>query len=107
MVDDLAEDMGLEPTGLLHLTRFPGELLSHSVNPPCLLPVSSGALANLLRTIAWKAPINLPYKKNLGKCWRFFFRRFLLLGFGLQEQELRAQLSLRDHNFCSCAWMSE
>ena len=26
--------MGLEPTGLLHLTRFPGELLSHSVNPP-------------------------------------------------------------------------
>ena len=30
----LAEDMGLEPTGLLHLTRFPGELLSHSVNPP-------------------------------------------------------------------------
>ena len=33
----LAEDMGLEPTGLLHLTRFPGELLSHSVNPPCYL----------------------------------------------------------------------
>ena len=30
----LAEDMGLEPTGLLRLTRFPGELLSHSVNPP-------------------------------------------------------------------------
>ena len=30
----MAEDMGLEPTGLLHLTRFPGELLSHSVNPP-------------------------------------------------------------------------
>lgn len=26
--------MGLEPTGLLHLTPFPGELLSHSVNPP-------------------------------------------------------------------------
>lgn len=31
---DLAEDTGLEPAGLLHLTRFPGELLSHSVNPP-------------------------------------------------------------------------
>ena len=30
----LAEDTGLEPAGLLHLTRFPGELLSHSVNPP-------------------------------------------------------------------------
>ena len=30
----MAESMGLEPTGLLHLTRFPGELLSHSVNPP-------------------------------------------------------------------------
>ena len=26
--------MGLEPTRLLHPTRFPGELLSHSVNPP-------------------------------------------------------------------------
>ena len=33
----LAEDMGLEPTRLLHPTRFPGELLSHSVNPPCYL----------------------------------------------------------------------
>ena len=31
----VAEDTGLEPAGLLHLTRFPGELLSHSVNPPC------------------------------------------------------------------------
>ena len=31
----MAEDTGLEPAGLLHLTRFPGELLSHSVNPPC------------------------------------------------------------------------
>ena len=31
----LAEGMGLEPTRLLHPTRFPGELLSHSVNPPC------------------------------------------------------------------------
>ena len=30
----LAESMGLEPTRLLHPTRFPGELLSHSVNPP-------------------------------------------------------------------------
>ena len=30
----LAEDMGLEPTGLLHLTAFPMQLLSHSVNPP-------------------------------------------------------------------------
>ena len=30
----MAEDTGLEPAGLLHLTRFPGELLSHSVNPP-------------------------------------------------------------------------
>ena len=34
----MAEGMGLEPTGLLHLTRFPGELLSHSVNPPSRLP---------------------------------------------------------------------
>ena len=34
----LAEDTGLEPAGLLHLTRFPGELLSHSVNPPSRLP---------------------------------------------------------------------
>ena len=34
----LAEDTGLEPAGLLHLTRFPGELLSHSVNPPYLIP---------------------------------------------------------------------
>ena len=33
----MAEDTGLEPAGLLHLTRFPGELLSHSVNPPYLL----------------------------------------------------------------------
>lgn len=33
-VMNMAEDMGLEPTGLLHLTPFPGELLSHSVNPP-------------------------------------------------------------------------
>lgn len=33
----LAEDMGLEPTRLLHPTRFPGELLSHSVNPPCAI----------------------------------------------------------------------
>ena len=32
----MAEDTGLEPAGLLHLTRFPGELLSHSVNPPRL-----------------------------------------------------------------------
>ena len=31
----MAEGTGLEPAGLLHLTRFPGELLSHSVNPPC------------------------------------------------------------------------
>ena len=30
----LAESKGLEPSGLLHLTRFPGELLSHSVNSP-------------------------------------------------------------------------
>ena len=30
----LAESMGLEPTRLLHPTRFPGELLSHSVNSP-------------------------------------------------------------------------
>ena len=30
----MAEGTGLEPAGLLHLTRFPGELLSHSVNPP-------------------------------------------------------------------------
>lgn len=30
----MAENMGLEPTGLLHLTPFPGELLSHSVNSP-------------------------------------------------------------------------
>ena len=30
----MAEDTGLEPAGLLHLTSFPGELLSHSVNPP-------------------------------------------------------------------------
>ena len=35
LVSALAEDMGLEPTRLLHPTRFPGELLSHSVNPPC------------------------------------------------------------------------
>ena len=34
LVSALAEDMGLEPTRLLHPTRFPGELLSHSVNPP-------------------------------------------------------------------------
>lgn len=34
VLEILAEDMGLEPTGLLHLTPFPGELLSHSVNPP-------------------------------------------------------------------------
>ena len=34
----MAEDTGLEPAGLLHLTRFPGELLSHSVNPPYLIP---------------------------------------------------------------------
>ena len=32
--DFVAEGMGLEPTRLLHPTRFPGELLSHSVNPP-------------------------------------------------------------------------
>ncbi len=31
----LAEDKGLEPSGPFSLTRFPGELLSHSVNPPC------------------------------------------------------------------------
>ena len=30
----MAEGTGLEPTRLLHPTRFPGELLSHSVNPP-------------------------------------------------------------------------
>ena len=30
----MAESMGLEPTGLLRLTRFPGGLLSHSVNSP-------------------------------------------------------------------------
>ena len=30
----MAEGTGLEPAGLLHLTRFPGELLSHSVNSP-------------------------------------------------------------------------
>ena len=30
----MAEDMGLEPTGLLRLTWFPIRLLSHSVNPP-------------------------------------------------------------------------
>ena len=29
----MAEGMGFEPTGLLRLTRVPGELLSHSVNP--------------------------------------------------------------------------
>ena len=29
----LAEGTGLEPAGLLRLTRVPGELLSHSVNP--------------------------------------------------------------------------
>ena len=34
-IEKMAEDMGLEPTRLLHPTRFPGELLSHSVNPPC------------------------------------------------------------------------
>ena len=31
----LAEGMGLEPTRPFSPTRFPGELLSHSVNPPC------------------------------------------------------------------------
>ena len=30
----MAESMGLEPTRLLHPTRFPGELLSRSVNSP-------------------------------------------------------------------------
>ena len=30
----LAEDMGLEPTRPFSPTRFPGELLSHSVNRP-------------------------------------------------------------------------
>ena len=29
----MAEGMGFEPTGLLRLTRVPGGLLSHSVNP--------------------------------------------------------------------------
>ena len=43
----LAEDMGLEPTGLLHLTPFPWELLSHSVNPPKAFP---GILINTWRT---------------------------------------------------------
>ena len=35
----MAEDTGLEPARLLHLTRFPGELLSHSVNPPYCLSI--------------------------------------------------------------------
>ncbi len=30
----LAEDKGLEPSRPFSPTRFPGELLSHSVNPP-------------------------------------------------------------------------
>ena len=30
---ELAEGEGFEPAGLLRLTRVPGELLSHSVNP--------------------------------------------------------------------------
>ena len=37
MMSCLAEDMGLEPTGPFSRTRFPGELLSHSVNPPYAL----------------------------------------------------------------------
>ena len=45
----MAEDTGLEPAGLLHLTRFPGELLSHSVNPPnlfsCLLFFATASMS--------------------------------------------------------------
>ena len=36
----LAEGMGFEPTGLLRLTRVPGGLLSHSVNPLCVCVTS-------------------------------------------------------------------
>ena len=44
----MAEDTGLEPAGLLHLTRFPGELLSHSVNPPgIVLRLSARHLYNI------------------------------------------------------------
>lgn len=50
---DLAEDMGLEPTGLLHLTRIPSELLSHSVNPPnvCFLLSLRATYINLTQMV--------------------------------------------------------
>lgn len=44
----MAEDTGLEPAGLLHLTRFPGELLSHSVNPPDTLII---IIDNLIKSL--------------------------------------------------------
>lgn len=49
----LAEDMGLEPTGLLHLTRIPSELLSHSVNPPnvCFLLSLRATCINLTQMV--------------------------------------------------------
>ena len=49
--------MGLEPTRPLSPTRFPGELLSHSVNPPRLMIVILVALAfavlSLIMIIFW------------------------------------------------------
>ena len=47
----LAEDMGLEPTRPFSPTRFPGELLSHSVNPPrwlsCFAVIGLGSFKTL------------------------------------------------------------
>ena len=60
----LAEDMGLEPTRLLHPTRFPGELLSHSVNPPS----RSNTITNSQRSFKGYSDYRVDYFSDFCKC---------------------------------------
>ena len=60
----LAEDTGLEPAGLLHLTRFPGELLSHSVNPPS----RSNTITNSQRSFKGYSDYRVDYFSDFCKC---------------------------------------
>ncbi len=61
----LAEDTGLEPAGLLRLTRFPGELLSHSVNPPCQRNISTSDRPRGYATALHKLDIEI---RDFGSC---------------------------------------
>ena len=54
--------MGLEPTRLLHPTRFPGELLSRSVNPPQQVISPQILLGFILAQLGYDSTESLEYQ---------------------------------------------